>query len=296
MARRSFIAVIVALVLITAACAATGDSVLLRHETTGRIDWTPCEKVECGSLSVPLDYTHPNGRHITLALARLPASHRRAGVLFTNPGGPGASGVSFLREAAAVFPTEIRDSFDLVSWDPRGVGASDPVRCLDDLDPFYAVDRDPRTPAAVAQNVSVAKSFVAACKQSSGDLLPYVSSEATSRDLDAIRAAMGERQISYVGFSYGTFIGALYADRFPTHVRAMVLDGAIDPARSSAVSTIDQAKSFDADLNAFFDHCRSDTSCAFARGSDPAAAYDDLTRTIAEEPVPATVAGEHRTL
>src|SRR3954447_5691166 len=296
MARRSFIAVIVALVLITAACAATGDSVLLRHETTGRIQWAPCDKVECGSLSVPLDYTHPNGRHITLALARIPASHQRKGVLFTNPGGPGASGVSFLREATAVFPSQVRDSFDLVSWDPRGVGASDPVRCLDDLDPFYAVDRDPHTAAAVAENVWASKALVAACKQNSGDLLPYVSSEATARDLDAIRAAMGEQQISYVGFSYGTFIGALYADRFPTHVRAMVLDGAIDPARSYAATSIDQAKSFDADLNAFFDHCRCGTSWAFARGSDPAAAYDDLTRTIAEEPVPATVAGEHRTL
>ena len=223
---------------------------------------------------MPLDFRRPDGPHITLALARLPAAHKRIGVLLTNPGGPGGSGIDFLRSAADVFPQEIRDSFDLVSWDPRGVGASAPVRCVDNLDPFYAVDRDPQTPAAVAQNVAAARTFVDACRRNSGDLLPYVSTGATARDLDAIRAAIGDEKISYLGFSYGTLVGAVYADLFPQHVRAMVLDGAIDPARSYADSTLDQAKSFDDDLRAFFDHCRTHTStCGFARGGDPAAAY-----------------------
>jgi pimeloyl-ACP methyl ester carboxylesterase len=280
----------------TSACGRGGGTAVLRNERTGEVAWTPCAAVECGSISVPLDFENPNGRHIALALARLPARKKAIGVLLTNPGGPGGSGVEFLREADAVFPAEIRDSFDIVSWDPRGVGASAPVRCLDDLDPFYAVDHDPMTAADVAKNVKATQAFVAACRKNSGDLLPYVSTTATARDMDAIRAAIGAAQISYVGFSYGTLIGTIYADLFPTRVRAMVLDGAVDPARSYAASTIDQAKSFDADLDAFFAHCRADTTCAFGRGGDPAAAYDDLALTIAQEPVPATVDGEHRTL
>jgi pimeloyl-ACP methyl ester carboxylesterase len=298
MGRRPLAAAVVALVLATAASACTGGSgsVVLRRERTGAIEWKPCGTVECGSLSVPLDFHRPGGPHITLALARLPAAHKRIGVLFTNPGGPGGSGVDILRDADQLFPAEIRDSFDLVSWDPRGVGASAPVQCLDDLDPFYAVGQDPRTAATVAQNVAASQAFVAACRRNSKNLLPYVSTAATVRDLDAIRAGMGEAQISFVGFSYGTLIGALYADMFPKRVRAMVLDGAIDPARSYAQTTIDQARSFDADLDAFFAHCRADANCAFAHGGDPAAAYDDLVATIAAEPVPGTVDGEHRTL
>ncbi|MDQ1477836.1 MAG: hypothetical protein QOE62_3065, partial [Actinomycetota bacterium] len=191
---------------------------------------------------------------------------------------------------------EIRNSFDLVSWDPRGVGASTPVSCADNLDAFFAVNRDPRTAAEVAQNVDATRSFVDACKRNSGNLLPYVSTAATVRDLDSIRAAIGAQQINYVGFSYGTFIGELYAEQFPKRVRAMVLDGVVDPARSFAQATLDQAKGFGDDLDAFFRHCRADDSCAFAHGADPAAAYDDLAATIAAESIPATVDGEHRTL
>jgi pimeloyl-ACP methyl ester carboxylesterase len=297
MGRRPYAAVLGVLMLATAAAACAGSgSVVLRSERTGTIDWKPCTHVECGSLSVPLDYAHPDGSHITLALARLPAAHKAIGVLFTNPGGPGGSGVDILRAADQVFPSEIRDSFDIVSWDPRGVGASAPVRCVDDLDAFFAVDHDPTTRAAVAQNVAAAKAFVAACRRNSANLLPYVSTVSTVRDLDAIRAAIGVEKINYVGFSYGTLIGALYADVFPSRVRAMVLDGAIDPARSYAETTLDQAKSFDDDLTAFLEHCRSDSNCAFARGGDPAAAYDDLVATITAEPIPGTVDSEHRTL
>ena len=296
MGRRPYAAALVAAAVALAGCAGGSATVHLRKEQTGAIAWTPCDRVECGSLSVPLDYRRPNGTHITLALARLPATGKAIGTLFTNPGGPGGSGVDFLREAANVFPAEIRASFDLVSWDPRGVGASAPVRCIGDLDAFYAVDRDPTTVSGVAANVAASHALVDACKANSATILPYVSTAATVRDLDAIRAAIGLEQITYVGFSYGTLLGAEYADAFPKRVRAMVLDGAIDPARSSAESTREQAESFDADLDAFFAHCRADTSCSFAHGTDPAAAFDDLARTIAEEPIPATVDGEHRTL
>src|SRR5258706_15610660 len=140
MGRRPLCAVLVTLVAAaTGSCTGSSGSVVLKEERTGRIEWTPCNRVECGSLSVPLDYKRPGGPHITLALARLPATGKRIGVILTNPGGPGASGVDFLRNAADAFSEAIRASFDLVSWDPRGVAASAPVRCLDRLDSFYAV-------------------------------------------------------------------------------------------------------------------------------------------------------------
>jgi pimeloyl-ACP methyl ester carboxylesterase len=295
--RRRPLAALLAAAVLVAGCAGGSGSVRLRDERTGTIAWTPCDRIECASLGVPLDPGRPSGPKITLALARLPARRHAEGVLFTNPGGPGGSGVDFLRtDAGGVFPTEIRDRFDLVSWDPRGVGASAPVTCQRELDAFYAVDRTPESQAGLDRNVAVARAFVAACEKNSGDLLPYLSTEATARDLDAIRAAMGLQQISYVGFSYGTLLGALYAARYPERVRAMVLDGAVDPARTYVQSTVDQAKSFDDDLRAFFVHCRGSDTCPFAGGGDPSAAYEDLVHTVRAEPVPGTVAGEHRML
>src|SRR4051812_29662717 len=142
MPRRPLAAALVAMAVVVSACSG-GGGVVLKHERTRAVEWEPGDGVEGGSLSVPLHYARPHGPHITLALARVPATGRSRGVLFTNPGGPGASGIELLRSAPDVFPAEIRASFDLVSWDPRGVGASTPVRCLDDLDPFYAVDRAP---------------------------------------------------------------------------------------------------------------------------------------------------------
>src|SRR4051794_30047648 len=125
MPRRPFSVLFVALLVATAGCSANGGSAKLRTESTGTVGWSPCSKVECGSLSVPLDYAHPNGPHITLALARLPATgKKKIGVLYTNPGGPGVSGVELLRSAPNIFPDEVLKSFDIVSWDPRGVGGS----------------------------------------------------------------------------------------------------------------------------------------------------------------------------
>jgi len=284
-------------VLLTAGCSASHSAVLsLPRERTGSVEWNPCgPTIQCATLSVPLDRAHPASGSISLALARRPASGKRLGVLFTNPGGPGGSGVDFLRAADDAFPHEIRDSFDLVSWDPRGVGGSAPVNCLPDLDDFYAVDRDPQTAADITRNVQAAKQFVAACVKNSGRLLPYVSTEATVHDMDAIRAAMGVPQLSYIGFSYGTEIGAMYADEFPAHVRAMVLDGAVDPALGDTASTIDQARSFEHDLDEFLVHCRT-SACGFAQGADPAVAFDSLTNDVTAEPLPAKVQGEARTL
>ena len=284
----------VALVVVVASlssCAATSTT-----ERTGSVVWHDCGDIECATLSVPLDWAHPGGRHIGLSLARRPADGRRVGVLLTNPGGPGGSGVELVQDAGDAFDTTVRDRFDIVSWDPRGVGASAPANCASRLDFFYAVDRNGTDAATARANAAVSRRLVASCEQSAGRLLPYLSTDATVRDMDAIRAAIGVPTVDYLGFSYGTYIGALYADRYPAHVRAMVLDGAVDPAASYDDGTLSQAVGFDHALDAFFAWCRGDSHCAFARGADPRAAFADLFASLAGESDPAKVHGERRSL
>jgi pimeloyl-ACP methyl ester carboxylesterase len=267
-----------------------------RTEQTGALVWHECGEIECASLSVPLDWTDPKGRRIHLALARRPAEGKARGVLLANPGGPGGSGVEFLRDGDGVFSQSVRDHFDIVSWDPRGVGASTAVDCTDDLDFFYSVDRTNVEASTVRDNVAVAKRFVDACRRNSRGLLPFLSTRASVADMDAIRAAMGVGTISYLGFSYGTYLGALYADRYPTRVRAMVLDGAVDPTRSFADGTISQAVGFDRSLDAFLKWCDHNSHCHFAPGGNPITAFRDLNGSLAHETLPAELNGEERTL
>jgi pimeloyl-ACP methyl ester carboxylesterase len=267
-----------------------------RIERTGSILWRGCGDIECATLSVPLDRAHPNGRRIELSLARRPAAGKRRGVLFTNPGGPGGSGVELVQASDTVFDASVRDGFDIVSWDPRGVGASTHVNCKSDLDAFYAVDRSGADAATARANVKAAKRLAADCARNGRGLLPFLSTSATVDDMDAIRAAMGVRTISYLGFSYGTYLGAEYAARYPHRVRAMVLDGAIDPAESSAQGTIQQAEGFDRALRAFLEWCRGSSKCKFAHKGDTAAAFADLTTSLESETLPAKVHGKKRTL
>jgi pimeloyl-ACP methyl ester carboxylesterase len=289
--------ILVTFVALGAACRES-STVSLHTETTGSITWKPCGRVQCATLQVPLNAEKRSGEHLSLALARLPATNKRGrrGVLFVNPGGPGGSGVEFLRTSAAVFSPTLRRDFDLVSWDPRGVGASTPIECGDHLDGFYAVDRDPKTATDQTAIERATRKFVAACVAASGSRLPYMSTRDGARDMDAIRRAMGEATISFFGFSYGTYLGALYAQMYPARVRAMVLDGAIDPARSYDQTTLDQARGFENELESFFSWCRTHDECGFAHGSDPRVAYDKLTEAIAAEPVATKVDGEDRTL
>ena len=158
---------------------------------------------------MPLDWSHPSGAHIQLALARRPAGGNRLGVLLVNPGGPGGSGIDFLRDSGDAVGESVRDRFDIVSWDPRGVGQSAPAECTSDLDSFYAVNRNSTSAENERANVDVSKQFVGDCRRASGRLLPYLSTRASVRDMDAIRAAMGVPTIDYLGFSYGTYLGAL---------------------------------------------------------------------------------------
>ncbi len=254
--------------------------------------------MECARLKVPLDDTVSRGPTISLAIARVRARdpQRRIGSLVVNPGGPGASGIQFLRGSSDSLPGTIRDRFDLVSFDPRGTGASAPVECTPNLDSLYNLEFAPRNDAARQALEAGVRAFIAQCQAKAGAELPYVSTERAARDMDRIRAALGDPRLTYLGYSYGTYLGSLYADRYPTHVRAMVLDGAVDPALDAAAQQIQQAQGFERDLDLFLQSCATDTTCSFHRGGNTAAAYDALRARVGATPVPAGGAEKGRSL
>jgi pimeloyl-ACP methyl ester carboxylesterase len=224
---------------------------------------------------------------------RLPAADpaRRIGALVLNPGGPGASGVTFLREVAGAFPAEIRDRFDLVSFDPRGVGLSDPVRCASgpELDRYLALDPDPERPAEVATVVAATRRFVEGCVRRSGlALLAHVGTVDAARDLERLRIALGEQRLTYLGFSYGTFLGATFANLYPTRVRAFVLDGAIDPALPPEQADRDQAVGFEHELDALLASCQASPGCPLDAGGSATATFGRvLARLESGPPLPA---------
>jgi pimeloyl-ACP methyl ester carboxylesterase len=237
-------------------------------------------------LTVPLDYTKPGGRSINIAVIRKPSSGSHDGSLIINPGGPGASGVSFEAQASTSF-SQLTDHYDLVSFDPRGVGESAPIRCISatQLDSFVNTNPVPRTPAEHARLVAQAKAMADACYQRNGSYLAHVGTIDEARDMDVLRAALGDAKLTYYGASYGTYIGAKYAQLFPTHIRAMVLDGALNPAEPLSHENLVQAKGFQTDLDDFLAACVKSGSCPL--GSTVGAAHaglDALKRQVTAHP------------
>lgn len=224
------------------------------------VHWTGCGGgFQCANLTVPLDYTQPGGTTISVAVIRLPARKpaSRIGSLVFNPGGPGGSGIEFARQATSLFPGEILDRFDVVSFDPRGVGKSSPVDCIDDadLDKLLAVDPTPDSASERTQLFDANRDFARGCAFRSGRLLPHLGTVDVARDMDVLRTVLGDKRLTYLGFSYGTVLGARYAQQFPTHIRAFVLDGAVDPSLGSSQITLEQAKGFEQALAAFSSAC-----------------------------------------
>jgi pimeloyl-ACP methyl ester carboxylesterase len=244
------------------------------------IAWHPCDgSFRCGSLPVPVSYSDPSEGDIQLAVVELPAQGPDpVGDLVMNPGGPGGSGVSFLEEAYTEFPTSLRSAFNLVSFDPRGIGASEPVVCLppSGIRQLVALPPAPESPAQVNEVVGFTRRFDAGCAASvPHDVLENLSTSVTAQDMDRLRAALGQEKLTYLGFSYGTYLGAVYAQLFPTHVRAMVLDGALDPAISTVTLEEQQAEGFEQDLHDFLDWCGSSRKCgAISSSGDPYEAFE----------------------
>ncbi|MGW2825302.1 alpha/beta hydrolase [Streptomyces sp. NPDC001443] len=275
-----------------------------------RLDWRPCTSgspFDCATAKVPLDYREPAGRSIRLAVVRRKATGpgRRIGTLFMNPGGPGGPGTLQMPQWYEFFPKEVRERFDIVSWDPRGVGESTAVRCFDD--DLASAAWQARVPAGFPVGARERAAWTAAyrdlgqrCMKRDPELLRHVSTTDTARDLDLLRRSVGEDRLSYLGTSYGSFLGATYANLFPDRVRAMVLDGNLDPRSwfGEGTGTEPELTTFQrlgadigaaATLDRFLSLCGSATpaDCAFSAGS-PAATHDKfakLSTRLAERPV-----------
>jgi pimeloyl-ACP methyl ester carboxylesterase len=303
--RRSPLAILL-VALLTAGCVSADHSVHLRGsepnrsttttsapkatapEPLGRYRlsaWKDCDDgLQCATMRVPLDWSKPDGATIPLAVARKPAAHpdERIGSVVFNPGGPGEPGTDFLRQiiTAHRLPSGLGDRFDLVSWDPRGTGKSDGIVCTTDQE-AEAPDPDPTidSPSDSAALQKLADQKLARCLPKMGDVMAKVGTHNTVRDLDALRGALGDRKLTYVGYSYGTTIGIEYGTMFPTHIRAMVLDGVAMPAADPVESTHAQARSFEHDFNAFLDDCKRRALCLFGNG-DPRKAFTDLVAQL----------------
>ncbi|WP_243719189.1 alpha/beta hydrolase [Actinomadura sp. KC06] len=235
--------------------------------------WKDCgDGFQCATVQVPLDYTKPSGGKVDIAVIRLPAEDEsdRVGSLLTNPGGPGGSGTDFVRQAARTFGNDVRSKFDIVGFDPRGVAKSAPVRCNTgaQLDDFFATDSSPDDQKETDALVAKGKQFAQNCKTKATTQLPHVGTVNAARDMDVLRAALGDQKLTYFGASYGTYLGAVYAEQFPKNVRALVLDGAVDPKQSSTDMLIEQAKGFETALRAFAGDCVKAGSCRFGNSVD----------------------------
>jgi len=247
------------------------------------IQWGPCRDMkrppasaQCGKLTVPIDYAKPDGEKASLALIRFRATGPKIGSLVINPGGPGESGVEAAVDLLDAIPPGVRKRFDIVGFDPRGVGSSTPaVRCNTDAE-TDALRADPQvdySQAGVAHIEDTNEQFVKRCLDKMGkEFLANVGTASVAKDLDLLRAALGDAKLTYLGYSYGTRIGAAYAEQFPDKVRAMILDGAVDPTEDPIQSNIEQAAAFQKAFDDYAADCAKNPACPL--GTDPAKAVD----------------------
>lgn len=276
-----------------------------------KLNWQPCtdsaqKGFQCATAQVPLDYQNPSGKSIQLAVIKRPATDqsRRIGSLFFNPGGPGGPGTEDLPAWLSQFPTQLPQRFDLISFDPRGIGASTPVQCFDNADQaqsFYA-----KLPQGFPVGEAETKNWIwgytrlgQLCEQKSGNLLAHVSTAEVAKDMDLLRRAVGDPMFNYIGLSYGTILGATYANLFPTKVRAMVLDGNVDPMAwnngGKDKASLDITLRIGSDFGSarmwkkLLDLCGqvSTDRCAFSAGSaqKTQAKYADLLEKLRKQPV-----------
>ena len=250
------------------------------------VQWAPCQTdsaeldlpkdAQCGDLTVPVDYADPDGGTATLALLRFPATGDKIGSLVINPGGPGGSGIDLALNLVDSLPKPVRQRFDLVGFDPRGVGSSTPaLQCNSDHD-NDVLRTDPQvdySPAGVAHIEDTEKQYVQRCVDKMGkEFLANVGTVNVARDLDRLREALGDAKLTYLGYSYGTLIGATYAEAYPDKVRAMILDGAIDPDADPVQAEIDQDAAFQKAFDDYAADCAKQRDCPL--GTDPAKAVD----------------------
>ncbi|OZM77377.1 alpha/beta hydrolase [Pseudonocardia sp. MH-G8] len=281
-----------------------------------QLSWGPCGEyavsatdqqtyanpaLECARLEVPLDYAAPDGETAQIGVLRQKATGERVGSLLMNPGGPGGSGMSLAASLSGrLTESPLAQRFDLVGFDPRGVGASTPtIDCLNDAEweaERADLDVDP-SPAGVDQTEAENQQYAQRCAERSGgpEVLANVGTRDVVRDMDILRQALGDEKLTYLGYSYGTRIGSAYAEAFPQNVRALVLDGALDPTQTTVQRTVDQNAGFQQAFEAYAADCATQPNCPL--GTDPAQAtanFQALTRPLIDQP--AAAEGGARTL
>jgi pimeloyl-ACP methyl ester carboxylesterase len=254
------------------------------------VNWQSCNQdFLCATLAVPIDYTKLSTGTFEIALLKYEArTSKKLGSLIVNPGGPGGSGVDYAYAAEYIFSPAILDRYDIVGFDPRGVSRSAPIRCLNDkeLDANNNSDSKPDNEKEFQRILSDTKKYVEICKDKNEHLASYGTAN-VARDMDILREAVGDNQLNYMGKSYGTYLGTLYAQFFPEKVGRVVLDGAVDPTISNFQQTLTQAIGFDQAFSSFAKDCASKKKCTLAKGEDAAIAeMKKLFAQAAKKPLP----------
>jgi pimeloyl-ACP methyl ester carboxylesterase len=257
------------------------------------IVWTACDgstntEVECGNIEVPFDYADPDQGSFVLYVKKHNAASPadRIGSMMVNPGGPGFGGSSLADDAEYYFSQDLIDRFDIIAWDPRGTGESTPaVNCVDTFDEYFGLDSPPETPDEKQALIDASQAFNDKCAENSGTILPFISTKASAQDINSLRLALGEEKVSFFGFSYGSELGTTWATMFPETVRAIVVDGAVDPNASSIQEGMAQAKGFEGQLATFLKQCSERTTCEFHNDGDAEAAFDQLVLDIDAKPL-----------
>ena len=271
---------------------ATGESVdaPLARFYEQDLDWSECGDAHCTRVTVPIDYQDATGDTLELAVKLYPAgddSSTRS--IFVNPGGPGGSAVEFADALSTQFGSSVLDAYDVVGVDPRGVGDSTPLQCLSDegFDAFTQTDPDPDDEAEVTELRQSITDLGTACQENSGELAAHVSTEEAARDMDVVRVLLGQPELDWFGASYGTQLGATYANLFPDKVGRMVLDGAVDPLEDSIEASLGQATGFQRAFDAYAADCVEQGSCPIGSSVDQArSTVADLLEQLDATPLP----------
>jgi pimeloyl-ACP methyl ester carboxylesterase len=253
-----------------------------------RIKWRTCyDSLLCADVLVPIDYTNIKLGTFRISMLKYEATNRedRIGSLFVNPGGPGASGVEYAYSAEYIFSPQVLALYDIVGFDPRGVGRSAPIRCLtdDETDANYASDSKPDNAQELEAMIKETQEYVEKCEKNTKNLNAY-GTENTARDMDLIRAVLGDKKLNYLGKSYGTYLGTIYAQLFPETVGRIVLDGAIDPEATPLQQSLIQAIGFDQALDAFIKDCLQLDTCPLPKDATEQY-FTDLFDSVAQKPL-----------
>ena len=287
-AKKSLIALFALLLVLTSCSSTTKQSFPEADNDLSTLNWSSChETFQCATLKVPIDYTNASLGRFDIAVVRYrdPNQRERIGSLVINPGGPGVSGVDYALNAQYIVNPEVLERYDIVGFDPRGIGSSTPISCLNDAeqDAILVSDPKPDNEAEYQQAIKDTQEFVDKCIARTPNIAHFSTNEA-AQDMELLRQGLGDEKLNYLGFSYGSYLGTLYAQSFPQYVGRFVLDGAIDPNVAIEDQTRIQAVAFDQAIKNFIKDCAQQKDCPLPKGVTPAF-FTDLFNKVAQTPL-----------